>query len=280
MDGSTARVPLESRSLNAVVAQRTDLAPGLMILRVAADGWDLPEFVAGQYTVLALPGAARRCPGADAERRRPAPARLIKRAYSIASSSRAREYLEFYITLVQSGALTPRIFALEAGERIWLSNKITGVFTLDSVPPEMNLVLMATGTGLAPYMSMIRSAVLEGGNRRIAVIHGARHSCDLGYRSELTWLADEYRHFIYLPIISRPQEEPAPWTGETGYCQDVWTRRLIERRWGFTPTWKNTHVFLCGNPGMIEEALGILAEERFREHTKKSPGQVHLERYW
>ncbi len=218
-----------------------------MILRVAADGWELTEFVAGQYTVLALPGAARRCPGADAERRRPAPARLIKRAYSVASSSRAREYLEFYITLVQSGALTPRIFALEAGERIWLSNKITGAFTLDSVPPEMNLVLMATGTGLAPYMSMIRSAVLEGGNRRIAVIHGARHSCDLGYRSELTWLSDEYRHFTYLrsSAVLMRNRRPGRVRRVLPGCLDSPPDRTPL---GFTPTWKNTHVFCVETP--------------------------------
>jgi ferredoxin--NADP+ reductase len=280
MNGPAAGVLPDSRPLNAIVTQRTDLAPGLMILRVAPDGWELPEFIPGQYTVLALPGAASRCEQADLEQPPPAPSKLIKRAYSIASSSRAKEYLEFYITLVHSGALTPRIFALGIGDRIWLGNKITGVFTLDAVPPENNLVLIATGTGLAPYISMVRSVLAEKSNRRFAIIHGARHSWDLGYQSELMSLASVCPHFTYLPIISRPQQEPIPWTGETGYCQDIWSRRVIEHHWGFTPTHENCHVFLCGNPDMIQETLELLAEERFREHTKKSPGQVHLEKYW
>jgi ferredoxin--NADP+ reductase len=127
---------------------------------------------------------------------------------------------------------------------------------------------------------MIRSVLAVDGNRRFALVHGARHSWDLGYQSELMSLAAVCPNFDYLPIISRPQREPVPWGGETGYCQDVWTRRLIERRWGFTPTPKNTHVFLCGNPDMIEDALELLGEEHFTEHTKKSPGQVHVERYW
>ena len=280
MDGTTAASPVESVSLNAIVTQRTDLAPGLMILQVAADGWELPDFLPGQYTVLALSGSAPRCEGADPEVPPPPPAKLIKRAYSIASSSRAREYLEFYINLVHSGALTPRIFALSVADRIWLSSKITGVFTLDSVPPDKNVIFIATGTGLAPYMSMVRSVLAEQGNRRFAIIHGARHSRDLGYRSELTSLANVCPNLTYLPIISRPQGEPAPWSGPTGHCQDVWTRRLIQERWGFAPTPENSHVFLCGNPQMIEDTLELLARENFRQNTRKSPGQVHLEKYW
>ncbi len=280
MEGADEKTGVRFPSLNAVVAQRTDLAPGLMILRVEPDGWELSDFVPGQYTVLALPGSAPRSKQADVEPRTPAPAKLIKRVYSIASSSRAKEYLEFYITLVRSGTLTPRLFALSAGDHVWLGKKTTGIFTLDSVPAEMNLVLFSTGTGIAPYISMVRSVLAEDGNRRFAIVHGARHSWDLGYQSELEALAEMRSHFFYLPIISRPQKESLPWTGETGYCQDAWTRRLIEHRWGFTPTPENTHVFLCGNPDMIEETLELLAEEHFREHTKKFPGQVHLERYW
>ena len=269
-----------AESLNAIVAERNDLALGLMTLRVEAAGWELPDFIPGQYTVLALPGSAPRCEGAEPEKREPASSKLIKRAYSIASSSRAKEYLEFYITLVRSGALTPRLFALSAGDRLWLGKKTTGVFTLDSVPPEMNLVLFSTGTGIAPYISMVRSVLATAGDRRFAIVHGARHSWDLGYQAELTALAKSRPNFFYLPTISRPQQEHHPWPGETGYCQDAWTRRLIERQWGFTPTHNNTHVFLCGNPDMIEETLELLGEERFKEHTKRSSGQVHLEKYW
>ena len=273
-------MPGTSQSLNAIVAERNDLAPGLMTLRVVPDGWELPDFTPGQYTVLALPGSTPRCEGADPEKREPAPSKLIKRAYSIASSSRAKEYLEFYITLVNSGALTPRLFNLSAGDRLWLSKKTTGVFTLDSVPPELNLVLFSTGTGIAPYISMVRSVLATAGDRRFAIVHGARHSWDLGYQAELTALAESRPNFFYLPVISRPQQEPEPWTGETGYCQDAWTRRLIERQWGFTPTPVNTHVFLCGNPDMIEDTLELLTEEHFKKHNKLFPGQVHLEKYW
>ena len=168
--------------MNAVVAQRVDVASGLMILRVTPKGWELPPFKAGQYTVLGLPGAAPRAPFTDEEPPPPDSGKLIRRAYSIASSSVEKEYLEFYITLVRSGALTPRLFALAPGDAVWLSSKFVGMFTLDRVPADQNVLLIATGTGIAPYMSMLRTHLQETAGRAFAVVHGARHSWDLGYR--------------------------------------------------------------------------------------------------
>lgn len=269
-----------SPTLNAVVTQRTEVAPGLIILRVAPIDWELPDFVPGQYVVLGLPGSTPRCLGADLEEEPQAPDRLILRAYSIASSSRAREYLEFYLALVHSGALTPRLFALNVGDRLWLGRKITGVFTLEETPEDVHVVLIATGTGIAPYMSMMRTVLTPHTPRRFAVVHGARHSWDLAYQAELVTLERLCPQFDYVPIISRPKEEPVPWGGLVGYCQDVWTKRIVDRLWGFQPLPGNTHLFLCGNPSMLEDMLRILQREGFNEHTKRQPGQVHLEKYW
>lgn len=269
-----------AQELNAVVQQRYEVAPGLMVIRVVPDGWDLPEFTPGQFAVLGLPPEAPRCGGSDPEEDEPKPGKLIRRAYSIASSSVAREYLELYITLVRSGGLTPRLFALGPGDRLWLGPKITGNFTLDQAPSDTNLVLVATGTGLAPYMSMLRTMLPEIGARKAAVLLGARHSWDLGYQSELQTMDRLSSALTYLPIISRPAEEPVPWPGPAGYVQDLWRDGGLERAWGFEPTPENTSVFLCGNPAMIDEMVSILAEQGFREHTRKEPGEVFVERYW
>ena len=162
---------------------------------------------------------------------------------------------------------------------MWLGKKISGMFTLDQVPADKQLVLIGTGTGLAPYMSMLRTH-LKYRERRIAVLHGARHSWELGYRSELAMLAHQYPTLSYIPAISRPAEENVPWAGETGHIQDVWSRTPLVARWGSQPTPADSHVFLCGNPGMIDEMLTILAADGFIEQTKKVLGQIHLERYW
>lgn len=271
---------MASPELNAVVAQKIEVAPGLMVLRVVPDGWDLSVFKAGQFALIGLPGAAPRCALSDAEEKPHHPEALIKRAYSIASSSVAHEYVELFITLVRSGALTPRLFALHTGDRLWLSPKVSGLFTLESVPAGQHVVLISTGTGLAPYMSMLRTHLCPTDGRRYAVLHGARHSWDLGYRSELITLARVCPAFTYRPIVSRPEEEPVGWTGATGHVQSLWDDGSLEQAWGEPPFPETTHVFLCGNPTMVDDMTTRLLAAGWTEHKKKSPGTLHVERYW
>jgi ferredoxin/flavodoxin---NADP+ reductase len=268
-----------ANELNAVLTHRADLAPGLAIFRIAPDGWELPEFAPGQFAVIGLPAQAPRVALSDPEEPGD-PDRMIRRAYSIASSSRQREYVEVFANLVRSGELTPRLFALAPGDRLWLGRKFTGMFTLREVPRDANLALVATGTGLAPYMSMVRTELDCGGSRRFAVLHGARHSWDLGYAGELHAMQRHCPNFTYVPTVSRPQAEAAPWGGATGHVQDLWTGGALDDAWGFRPTPANTHVLLCGNPDMIEDMIVRLAAEGFAVHAPDAPGQVHVERYW
>jgi ferredoxin--NADP+ reductase len=266
---------------NAVITARFEVTPGLIVIRVAPLDWELPDFKPGQFAVLGLPPEAPRCELADPEEDvPPKPGVLIRRAYSIASSSVSREYIELYITMVRSGALTPRLFALDVGDRLWLGPKISGRFTLDEAPQDTNLVLVATGTGLAPYMSMLRTLLPEAGERRIAVLLGARHSWDLGYQAELMAMDARCEGLHYLPTISRPAEEPVPWGGAAGYVQDLWRSGAVREAWGIAPTPETARVFLCGNPAMVDEMMEILAAEGYREHTRKLPGHVFVERFW
>jgi ferredoxin--NADP+ reductase len=242
----------------------------------------LPPFEAGQYAVLGLPASAPRIGDSDPDDGDgdADPNRLIKRAYSIASTSHVTDYLEFYIALVRSGALTPRLFSLGIGDPIWLSRKLAGVFTLQSVPADCDVIMFATGTGLAPYVSMMRTVLAPETPRRFLVVHGARHSWDLGYSSEMVSLQHVCPAFDYLPSISRPGDEPIPWLGLVGYCQDLWKGSAIAECWGEHPRPERTHIFLCGNPKMVEDMTGLLTREGFAQHTRRSPGQIHAEKYW
>ena len=266
--------------LNAKVAQRTELAPGLLILRVVPHGWTLPPFIPGQFAVIGLPGSSPRSAAAEPEPEPADPDKLIRRAYSISSSSLDRDYLEFYIALVRSGELTPRLFALELGQSLWLSPKITGMFTLKEVPADRNIVLIATGTGLAPYVSMLRTHLEANTPRKFAVLHGAYHSWDLGYSTELFMMQRLCSNFSYLPIISGPQGEVVPWAGPSGHVQDLWKAGALAHAWGFHPQPSNTDMFLCGNPRMIEDVTTLLKGEGFTEHKAHAPGQIHAEKYW
>lgn len=272
---------MANEELNAVVTHKMEVSPELIVLQVRSDGWDLPDFESGQFAVLGLFPEARRAIWSDAEDASDLkPGRLIRRAYSIASSSVAAEYMEFYVTMVRSGALTPRLFALETGDRIWLGPKVSGMFTLEEVPEGKHVSLVGTGTGLAPYMSMLRTHLVCGGDRRFAVIHGARHSWDLGYRAELETMMHMCSNFTYIPMISRPKNEHISWNGEVGYVQDIWKRKLLDEVWKESPSPETTHVFLCGNPAMCEEMLELLEADGFKEHTRREAGTVHVERYW
>ncbi len=263
--------------LNAVVTQVIQVSETMKIFRIAPDGWDLPDFEPGQFAALALPTSAPRAEGTTPEEDAADPNKMIKRVYSIASSSKSKQFIEFYISLVRSGALTPRLFALKIGDRIELGKKMVGMFTLEQVPEDHNIVLVATGTGVAPYVSMLRSNVLGDGKRKIAVIHGAANSWDLGYSSELMLLENMSDRFSYFPTIINGDKEHTPWGGDTRYVQDMWEAGVIADKWGVKPTPDNTHIFLCGNPKMVKSMFEMLDKDGFKEHKRKEPGQIHVE---
>jgi ferredoxin--NADP+ reductase len=146
---------MENSKYNATVIGKILVTPDLMILRVKTDE-ARDDFDAGQYTVIGLYGREPRSPNSAPEED-PAPNdRLILRPYSIASARTSRQEFEFYISQVKSGQLTPRLFALEPGDRLHVSDRIVGVFTLADTPHDADIVMVATGTGLAPYISFLR----------------------------------------------------------------------------------------------------------------------------
>jgi ferredoxin/flavodoxin---NADP+ reductase len=267
---------------NATVTQRTEVAPGLIIMRVVPD--DLPfPFKAGQYVALGLNAREPRVSGADDDLEETgavaAGGALIRRAYSIASSSRGDEFLEFYLTLVRSGELSPRLFHLGVGDRLYVGPKAVGVFTLDKTPRDRHVLLAATGTGLSPYMSMLRTDLACGGWRRFVILQGARYSWDLGYRTELVALRRLCSNLTYIPVISRPSGDPN-WRGRSGYLQDVLISSAIRKETGLYLTPEIFHVYLCGNPTMIEAATVRLVERGFVKDKPGKIGTIHVEEYW
>ncbi len=216
---------------------------------------------------------------AAVERAAADPDRMIRRAYSIASESRADEYIEFYLTLVLSGELTPRLFSLKLRDRVYVGPKAVGVFTLDKVAPGKHVLMIGTGTGLAPYMSMLRSELVCNGPRQFVVVHGARYSWDLGYRTELTGLARHCHNFHYVPVITRPAED-VTWRGRSGYLQNVIASDAVEQETGLPVTPDNFDIFLCGNPGMIETVIAWAAARGFVRDRGHDIGTLHTEEYW
>ena len=263
---------------NATVIGREEINPQLLILRVQPDA-EVFDFKPGQFAVLGLVGSEPRVSEAADEEGALAPDKLIRRAYSIASSSLERRYTEFYLTLITSGQLTPRLFALQHGSRLFLGKKASGVFTLDRVPPDKAVILIATGTGLAPYISMLRTMLLDDTQRRFVVLHGARFGWDLGYRGELESLARLRPNLTYIPSITRPDQDPH-FRGYTGRIQTLLEEGVVEKEAGISLDPAQADVLLCGNPDMVTAVKAILEAKNYTVGRGREPGTIHVEEYW
>ena len=272
---------------NAVLSFRQDINHELSIFRISPDSGDKLSFLPGQYAELAIPDGDEG-PGK----------KLLRRSYSIASAPSNPAYLEFYIVRVDGGAFTPKLFSLAVGDRLWLGPKIKGKFTLEEIPQGSDVVMVATGTGLAPFLSMVREHKENPPWRRAVLIHGARYQHDLGYKEELLVLQNQYHWFSYLTTLTR---EPADsgWLGNRGRVQSLFTTltaaeidacvlagesilsdSLLASALGQAPAVQSTHFLLCGNPQMIDDLEMLLGKASFKAHKKREPGNLHIERYW
>jgi ferredoxin--NADP+ reductase len=266
---------MEATDYNATVIGKMLVTPDLMILRVHTDE-PRENFKAGQYTVVGLYGAEPRSANSAPETDPTPPGKLVLRPYSIASAlSRVQEF-EFYISQVKSGQLTPRLFQLELGGRLHVGKRIIGVFTLADTPPEADIVMVATGTGLAPYICFLRSHVNDRPNSKMAVIHGAAKPWDLGYFSELTFLASTFPNFYYLPTLTHADHT---WAGHRLWIEDFLVSGELERATGIQVNPDKTHFFLCGNPTMVEKVTQILSASDYQRHSRQRPGSLHVEEF-
>lgn len=246
----------EDKFFRARITKRTNLAEDLWVIRVDPGGEF--RFAPGQYATLGVDGAGK----------------LIERAYSIVSAPHETE-LEIFIELVPQGELTPLLYRLDVGAELAMRKIPKGRFTLDVKSGRKNHLLLCTVTGIAPFVSYIRSMEKEwregklDGTHRLFVINAASRSWEFGYRDEFECAAASIPWLKYVPTISRPWED-ADWKGETGRVEDLLRKYADE--WGLDGT--NTTAYLCGHPQMIENSKGILHRKRFGKEA------IREEVYW
>lgn len=230
------------KHLHAKILDRREVAEDLFLLHVETGA---PfTFLAGQYATL----------GVEVDGRR------IERAYSVCSSP-YENMLEFFVERVAGGQLSPLLYAMDKGAPLLLRRFAKGRFTLDLRSGRKNHLLLATVTGVAPYVSYVRTVHEDWkrggtsmpGEHRLYCIHGASRSGEFGYRNELAKYAAEASWLKYVPTVSRRWEEPE-WTGETGRVDDL--IRKYTSLWDLKPT--ETTAYLCGHPKMVENGKGIL----------------------
>jgi len=203
------------------------------------------------------------------------PGGFVSRSYSLASAP--GEPLEVLLARVGEGALTPALFELREGSTLVLDPKPQGFFTFDFVPPHRELWLLATGTGLGPFLSMLRSSRAFEGAERVILVHGTRGPLELAHRRELEALAAERGPaFRYVPVLSRESEAGLL----SGRVTHVLSSGELERRVETPISPETAHFLLCGNPTMIDDVSALLGQRGLKRHRQRAPGHITTEKYW
>lgn len=218
-----------------------------------------PRFIPGQFFNVGLSKGETR----------------IRRAYSAASAPDAP--LEFVISRVPNGVLTPSMFDVQPGQVVDIDTTPAGFFTLDFLPSDVrDLWLIATGTGLGPYISMKRAGVLDV-FERVIIVHGVRHAAELTYAAELGAFAQQPNRF-YVPTLTGP-DESSP-SDLRGRIPALLRSQSIEKAIDVELDFKRSHLLLCGNPDMIKQGIEVLEERGLKRHKRREPGHITTEKYW
>jgi ferredoxin--NADP+ reductase len=246
---------------NAALVARTDESESLGHFTVKFDGAATP-FEPGQYMTI----------GVFVDGEGGVPPRIVQRPYSVASDPGVAdgEGYELYIRLVEGGQFTPLLWRLPLGHRMRMIGP-KGKFTLEPEDERTHLFI-SSGTGNAPFVSMMKALLREGRPRKAVFLNGVSYAGDLGYRSLLEgWERDGGYPVQYVPTVSRPSApENAGWTGRWGRVETIVAPVCDEL--GLTPD--NAIAYICGNPDMILSAEETLLGRGFPEP------QVKKELYW
>ena len=206
--------------------------------------------------------------------------RPLLRAFSVASAN-YDEHLEFYSIKVQDGPLTSRLQHIKPGDSIFVSRKPTGTLVLDNLLPGKRLYMLASGTGLAPFMSLVRDPDAYERFEHVIVAHGVRRASDLGYRDYLERDLMEHElvgeqaktQFLYYPTVTRePFRNQGRLTGliENGKLSADLGLPALDP--------KHDRVMICGSPTMLKDLVAILEARGFREGSSDGQGEYVIER--
>ena len=185
--------------------------------------------------------------------------------------------LEFYGVIVPEGPLSPHLAQLKAGDTLYVAPNPAGFLVLSEVPDAATLWLVSTGTGIAPFLSILRSATPWQRFRHVVLVHAVRYAKELVYRDLIEALLDQRKSaFRYVTFVSR---EAAPGSLAGRIPAAVRDGRL-EAAAGLRLAPETSQALLCGNPAMLKDTASALAERGMRKHRRRSPGQVTVESFW
>jgi len=245
-----------SKFMEGTVVGRRRRAERLYSLQVAAE---VALFHAGQFTKLAL--------DINGE--------MVGRAYSFINAP-GETPLEFYFIEVPGGLLTQRLAVLEAGDAVWVAPQATGFLTLSEVPKAKHLWLLSTNTGIAPFLSILKTEEPWQRFEHIVLAHAVRHADELAYGETIRGFAQQHgEQFRFVPVVSRENTDFAL----RARIPEAIADGRLEARAGVALAPQNSQVMLCGNPGMVHDTTEALLARGLKKNRRRDPGHITVESY-
>ena len=206
--------------------------------------------------------------------------RPLLRAYSLASAN-YEERLEFFSIKVQDGPLTSRLQHLKVGDRILVNGKPTGTLILGNLMPGRNLYLMATGTGLAPFLSIIKDPETYERYDKVVLVHGCRTVAELAYGVLFSLVLPSHEflgELVSEKLIYHPTVTREPFRNSGRLTDHITTGRLFEET-GLDPLDPaHDRVMMCGSPSMLKDLVAIVRGMGVEEGNSSTPGQYVIEK--
>ena len=229
----------------------------LFSLKIAAD---IASYQAGQFTSLAL----------DLDGTR------VARPYSHLSPP-GQQPLEYFLYTATGGTLSNALVTLQAGDSIWVRKQSNGFFILQELPPARDLWMLATGTGVAPFFSILGSAEVWQRFATVVLVYGVRTAADLRYRQRIRdLLARHGQQLRFQPFVSREQvPDTLP-----GRIPAAIASGALPAAVGLGMDPAHSHFMLCGNPAMVQDVTNLLKTRGFRKHRRRTAGHITTENYW
>lgn len=244
--------------VNARVEKVTNWTDSLFSIIVTAP---IDPFTAGQYAKLALEINGER----------------VVRAYSYVNAPRNKN-LEFYLVLVPGGKLSPSLYALEPGDEVLITQDAQGFFVIDEVPDCDTLWMVATGTAIGPFLSILEEG--EGLTRfkDIVLVHAVRYAQDLSYLPQMQQLQQRFNGKLKIQTVVSREDAAGSLTGRVPALIES---GQLEAATGLTIDAERSHIMICGNPEMVKDTQQLLKDTRgMRKHFRRKPGHITSEQYW
>ena len=180
--------------------------------------------------------------------------------------------LEFYGIVLPEGPLSPRLARLAPGDSLFVAPNPAGFLVLSELPDRDSLWLISTGTGIAPFLSILRTEAPWKRFRNVVLVHAVRHAAELVYRETI----GQMKNLRYVPFVSR---ESAP-GALAGRIPAAVTDGRLEAAAGLRLAPETSQIMLCGNPDMLKDTTAALIARGLRKHRRRNPGHISVESFW